>query len=172
MPPLNRLYESAPLIPGTDFFNIQLSTTNAGAADYMAFAWMSESMPAKDRRPCRTVRATTNAVGVTGTWQAGTLTLTDNIPGGRYALVGAAGFGTNLIAARFLFPGQTKRPGFLAQQAATQFELDECRRGNMGTWGEFENEALPTVEIMSNGATVADFQLFLDIVPLNVRGVG
>jgi hypothetical protein len=167
-PPLDRWMENARLIPGNDFFNIEVTRAGAGAFVTYGLLWMAPNPPVKDRRPVCSVVATSATTIAAATWAPGTITFTDALPPGRYAVVGCSAFGTNLLAARFFFPNQVLRPGCLAQGAATEFDFGDFANGNLGVWGEFENESPPVVEFMGTGAGAAQ-TLIIDLVPLSTR---
>lgn len=155
LPPVNVYYESGPMIPALDPLNVEVSRAGAGASVCQALLFTGSSSPAKITGECRTLLATSTITASTTAWTAGTLTLSDTLPAGRYRIVGAQGFGTNLLAGRIVFPDRQNRPGFLAQQAAGEYGWDWFRYGNLGSWGEFSSTALPTVEVLAYGANTS-----------------
>lgn len=168
IPPIVNWDEAGPLIAGNDFFNIEVSRGGAGANNCYGMLILGQGMPMKDKRPSRTVIATSTTTIADGVWTAGTMTFTTQLPPGRYAITGAMGYGTNLLFTRFIFPGALLRPGYLAQQAVSEWSQDEFRYGNLGNWGEFDNESPPTVEMMGIGAGASQTHI-LELVQLSGR---
>lgn len=166
-PPIIRYRDCGPIVPVQDPLNVQVSRAGAGAADAQALLLVGDGVPSPDRRSCRTVRATATITAVVNQWTAGTLTLDQNLPSGRYAIIGAAAFGTGLLAVRFIFSqnSQQERPGVLAQQAAGEYDESDFRYGAFGVFGEFLNISVPTIEVLAYAANSAQVVL-LDLVPL------
>lgn len=171
LPPVNKYDESALPWMGLDPLGVLVSRAGAGALVEQTLFWLSDQIQSTTPGPCRGVRASATITATTTGWTPGALTFQQALPTGRYRIIGMAAFGTNLFAARLVFPGQTFRPGILAQDAAGEYDHEWFRRGNFGVFGEFDSIAPPTLEVISAGANAAQ-TVFLDLVPLGpVRGV-
>ena len=109
-----------------------------------------------------TVRATGTTTLVANAWSNGTITLDDNLEEGTYALIGARGEAAGLQAFRFVFKGQSPRPGAIGYDAASDLENTIFRKGGLGEWGRFTQDNLPTVDYLSNSADTAE-TLWLDL---------
>lgn len=96
-------------------------------------------------------------------WTNGTITFTDALPVGRYAIVGANVRAAGLVAARFAVAGETWRPGVLGNDDVNDIESSIFRAGNMGVFLEFESTLPPTVDYLSISADTAE-TLILDLV--------
>lgn len=103
----------------------------------------------------RSTRVTGAITGVAETWANGALTFADQLPAGRYQVIGARFFGTTLTFFRLVFPGYAWRPGGLGFASATLVEPPEQRFGNMGVWGEFAHNAPPTLDVFCTAADAA-----------------
>jgi hypothetical protein len=165
LPPVNLWWDNGPPILQNDQTNFVVSRAGAGAADCTGLFWVGKETPGKARGDIRTIRATASITRVANQWVEGSLTLTDTLPSGRYAVVGAVFLGTNLLAGRFIFPDRVMRPGTIAQQALGEYGWDQFRWGNMGTWGEFESTAVPTIQIIGYGANTSQ-TVYIDVIKI------
>lgn len=113
-----------------------------------------------------TFRATGAATLVAGSWVNTAITLPTSLRTGRYALVGMGAYGTNLLAARIVFPTQEKacRPGTpgLANQGSALCR--PFRYGALGVWGEFDTNNLFSVDCL--GATDTTQVFIFDVMYL------
>jgi hypothetical protein len=119
---------------------------------------------------------TATITGVAGAWSVDApITPPTVLSGGNYAVVGAAIFGTNLIAARLRFQvppnysGITMLPGTLANQAFTNVLLQKGTTW-MGEWGRFNTYMLPQIEGLASAAGAITTTLRLDCVFLGTGG--
>lgn len=109
------------------------------------------------------VRATGTTTLVAEAWTQGSITLTGTLPAGRYALVGARVQAAGLKAARFLSQDMTFRPGVIGTDADGDITVPRFRRGELGSWLEFEHDEPPQVEYLSASADTAE-TLILDLI--------
>lgn len=143
-----------------------VSDSTAGASQSKVLAWLlGEATPAPDG-PVQTIRCTSTATLTAEAWTLVTLTLSQQLEAGRYAIVGMRAETAGGIAARLVIPGSDLRPGVIAYDAVGDQEHEIFRHGNLGlSWGEFEHLFVPQVEVL---ATSADTSLvvWLDVVKL------
>jgi hypothetical protein len=89
-------------------------TDEAGVPHYLGhvlFVTDSPNVPVEQAAfPTHITRATVSAVSAAGAWETETLTLTDDLPAGRYALLGARVETATPCAARFILKGYADRP--------------------------------------------------------------
>jgi hypothetical protein len=136
-----------------DFLTAEMAEDAACAASRVTvLVWLADAPIEPIAGDMRSVRVTNATTLVASTWVNGALTFAEQLPAGRYAVVGAHFIGAGLQAFRFVFPGGTWRPGGLGfdddgDQVAPMF-----RYGAMGSWGEFEHDAPPTVDFLSISA--------------------
>lgn len=166
LPPVNEFEGNGPILAALDPFNVQASRGAVAAAVSQYGLWVTPDgySPWKGQG-CRTIRATTTLTGSTTAWVQSSLTLEQGLPVGKYAIVGAMGYGTNALFGRFIFPDSTPRPGFLCQQSVTEYSWNWFRNGRMGIWGVFDQQALPTIEFLHYGAG-SDPTIEMDIVQI------
>ena len=163
LPPINKCDGSALILPALDPLGVLVSRAGAGADVGQALLWTADQPQTPVERPCFTVRMTAAiTLTTTGSWVAGGLTLGQSLPTGRYRILGMSAQGTGLFAARLILPGQTERPGVLAQQVDGEYDHEWFRRGNFGIFGEFDSVAPPTLEAMGYAAGSAQV-VFLDV---------
>lgn len=124
----------------------------AGASRATILLWLSSGPVEPLRGDIRTLRVTNTTTLVANAWTNGALTLDQELPAGRYACVGARFRSTNLQAFRLVFREQQWRPGGIGFAAVSGLDLELFRRGNMGLWGEFPHNLVPTVDFLANGA--------------------
>ncbi|MGH2668422.1 MAG: hypothetical protein ACRDH5_04755, partial [bacterium] len=109
-------------------------------------------------------RATGATALVASSWTAVPLTFTEDLPRGRYQLVGLRARSAGLVAARAVFVGGPagQRPGCLGNPTQQGVAHDMFRHGQLGVWGEFEDNEPPQIECLAVSADAAeDFHLDL-----------
>lgn len=142
-----------------------LTSNNLGAATEVEIAalWLDDGNTAHPQGEVYTLRATTTATFTSQVWSSGAMTFDQVLPAGRYSIVGAHAAGANGFVGRFIFPGQTWRPGFIVTNAQGQYAGREFRRGYLGEFGQFDSVAQPLIEMFPSGA-LATPDIFLDLI--------
>lgn len=141
----------------------QLLADPAAAQVQWALAWLASGPIAPIEGPVFTVRATGTTTLVIGTWTNAPLTFDENLPRGRYKIVGMKCFSANGIAARALIPGQQWRPGVMSSTLTEEIEWPGFRYGGMGEFGEFEDTDALNVEYLAAVADTAE-TVFFDMI--------
>ncbi len=136
----------------SEVLQVQVSRTSGAAADAYALAWLTPGRFRPPAGPYYTLRATAAATLVEGAWVNGALTLPQNLPAGRYQVVGMSAVGANLLAARLVFQSGGLRPGVLANQASGEWTIDPLAQGQVTVFGEFSNLQIPSVDFLGAGA--------------------
>lgn len=167
LPPINKWDESALTWTNQDPMGVQVSRAGAGAAVCQILFWTASVFQTPMPGPVRSVRCTSAVVSSNAGWVSGPLVFSQQLPTGRYSVRGMAVYGTNVFAARIIFPGQVERPGVLAQQANGEYEHEWFRYGNFGEFGQFMSFAPPTIQILGYGATTTQ-TVWLDLVPVSL----
>ena len=118
-------------------------------------------------------RATTTFTPSANVWSVGTISLDDTLQVGRYSIVGLRVNDATGVAGRLIFPGAPIqgslpqiRPGTICRTSNAQSDWFAGRFGEWGEYGQFENFAVPQLEIMDAGPTASP-EVFFDLV--NVR---
>lgn len=150
-------------LPGLEQIGVLVSRAVAAAADTYAFLWHTPRFVPAPGGPTKTIRCTSSVVFAEGTWTIGNLTFDTALSEGRYAVVGMAAQGTNMLAARLVFPQQVERPGVLGVDAVSQYVYPTWRMGNSGLYGVFQNYNPPQVEMLGVGVGTTQ-EVYLDLI--------
>lgn len=141
-----------PLTPG-EKLNYYTNTDNTGAVAIQGLVWLSDGRQVPVEGDIFSVSATSSITLSAGNWVNGTITLDQPIPNGQYELVGLRAVGTNLQAARVVFPGGSWRPGVHGANAVGDIDFDPFRFGRMGSWGTFDSDNLPSIDALGHTDT-------------------
>lgn len=106
--------------------------------------------------------ATTLAIS---TWTNVPITLGEDLPRGRYQVVGLRGRSAGCVAARMVFVGGRWRPGVLGNTTQQGMHHEMFRGGLLGVFGEFEDTDLPSVDFLSATADAAQDGI-IDLIQL------
>ncbi len=112
----------------------------------------------------RTVRTTASIVGPEAIWTSGSITFSEDLPTGNYAVVGARCEANNPGAFRLIFVSGGPRPGSLSTLEDRGSEILGARMGGWGIWGQFNTNQPPTLDILSLAGAGAAQVLYLDIM--------
>jgi len=135
--------------------NAELNSNPAAAQIQWALIWLADAPIAPVNGKMFTTRATGATALVAGTWTPVPVTFDEDLPRGRYQLVGMRCRSTGCIAGRMNFIGGRWRPGCMGVDAQTDLEHPMFRNGGLGVWGEFEDVDTPSVEVLSVSADAA-----------------
>lgn len=166
LPPINNFGMCALDWLKNDPLSILCSRAGAGAEVCQAALWAAPGYVPPVYGPARAVRFTANVTNTTTTWTTAQLTLAQNLPPGRYKIVGMAVQGATTFAGRLILPGEVMRPGVIAQDAAGEYDTELFRRGNFGDFGEFESYAPPIAEFIGLSAGADTPVVWLDLIPM------
>jgi hypothetical protein len=133
-------------------------------AAWVAYWFADGPVKPIEGQPMRSVRVTSTVDTVAGAWTNGAITFTDPLPPGRYGIVGARFQSAGMVAVRFVFPDQAARPGVLCVDDENDQQHPMFRLGGMGLMGEFESTRIPTIDMLSISADVADILGVLDLI--------
>ena len=93
------------------------------------------------------------------------LTFDEDLPRGRYAVVGMRARAAGCVAGRLFLPGSRWRPGVLGVDAQDDVEHWRFRNGEMGSFGEFEDTDTLTAQFLSVSADTAE-DVYLDLIQI------
>ncbi len=175
--PLNYLATPANPPPFVDIFAnpIQLdvgeqmqcfaSEDGAGATRMNGFVLLGDGKVDQITEPIFSVRVTAAQALTAFVWTNAALVFDQVLPVGNYGIVGARFSSATMLAFRFLFQGQTPRPGGIGQIAANLLTPDSQRFGHWGVWGVFNSTTPPTVDFLAGAADAAEVGV-LDLVSM------
>lgn len=162
-PPEQSFWPETPVeLTPDEALNFAFLSDPAAAAVHQGFVFLSDGPQSPVSGKVFTVRATAAITLVAGSWVNGNLTFQQTLPAGRYMVVGMRARGTNLVAARLVFPEQVTRPGCLAVNAIADHDPFWTRFGRMGSFGEFPHTNPPTLDAF--GVTDTAQTILLDLI--------
>lgn len=143
---------------------LNLKMDNGGNAEQgYGIVWLADGPPTPERGEIFTIKATASTTLTANAWTNASLTMEQNLPAGRYRVVGMAAKSAGLVAARLVFVGGTWRPGCLGKIAYNDKRPRLFRYGNLGAWGEFEFDQPPSVDFLSASADTSE-EVWLDLI--------
>lgn len=151
-----------PLVAGEQL-NMELLSNPAAAQIQWGVAWLADGPVKPIAGPMFTVRATGTTTLVAGSWSNVPLTFTEDLPRGRYQIVGMGAISAGCIAARVVFIGGQYRPGVLGQGTIASVPSPVFRNGGLGIFGEFEDTDQPTVDFLSVSADTVE-EVYFDLI--------
>ena len=120
--------------------------------------------PAKpERGDIFTTRWTGTTTLSAGVWVNVPLTCDDNLPRGRYKIVGMKAMSATVKFARLFLPGGTWRPGCLGTVTTDIVESYLFRGGVLGSWGEFEDIDNLSADFLGGAGDTTEV-VFLDLI--------
>lgn len=154
-----------PLAVG-EFLNFESDAGDAGTGDVSCVALLGEGPVQPREGEIRTVRATAAIAGGQRVWASGAITFSEDLPAGRYQVVGARCEADNPGAFRLIFREGGPRPGSLSVPDDVGGDIPGQRLGGWGVWGEFDINQPPILEILSLLAAGSAQVLYLDLMRL------
>lgn len=109
------------------------------------------------------VKFTSSTAAVAFAWTLLSITLTQTLPEGIYAMIASELQSTTALAHRWTFWGQFYRPGFLSTTSFSNRQSSAVRSLQLGLAGRFSNVTLPNVETFC-GAADASHTGFMRVI--------
>lgn len=163
IPPVYKAWEMGVNLRKNEFLRMDASRGTVLASDAYALVWVGRQRRPAPSGPKRTIRFTTAITIAEGTWSLGTITFSDTLPDGRFAICGISVYGTNLLAARLAFVGGGWRPGVLCQGAQGEWMPPAFDRNEFGYFGSFLNTIQPNLECFGVGVGTSQIG-YMDLV--------
>lgn len=145
--------------------SVEAFQDNVGAQDVCVLIGLQDQMIPAPSRDIYTLRGTGTTTVTAQAWSDVTITWDDNLEGGYYSIVGGTGFSSTGIAFRVIGQGQVFRPGGLLVGDAGERTHPMFRNGGLGTWLEFEADAMPNIQVLCDAADTAQ-EIYLDLVKI------
>jgi len=152
-----------PLAVG-ESINLESDAGAAGPEDVFGLVMLDEGPRQPVSGDIRTVRAVAAVAAPRITWLAGALTFSEDLPAGRYQVVGGRCVGANVGAFRLIFRAGGSRPGTMGMSLTDDADVVGSRMGAWGVWGEFDINQPPQIEILGVGAAAAAQVVYLDLL--------
>jgi len=147
---------------GNESLTFNTNTDHGSATGIYGLVWLSDGPAVPVSGESFTVRLTASISLSVGLWVNGNLTFTQDLPFGQYDVVGMRARGTNLVAARLVFPGGRWRPGVPAVNGIGDADFEPLRHGMSGVLGSFDSNQPPTLYAL--GVTDSAQTIFLDLI--------
>jgi hypothetical protein len=145
--------------------NLNALANPVAAQIQWAGVWFADGPVAQIKGSMFTVRATGTTTLVAGVWGTVPLTFDENLPRGRYQIVGMKALSATCKMARILVPSQQWRPGVLGAATIDIVEFPGFRYGGMGSFGEFEDVDALNAEFLAGAGDTTEI-VYLDLVQL------
>jgi len=140
-----------------------LCAENGVGDDIWGFVLFMDQIDPVPTGPWRTIRLTGTTTLTVNTWTNVPLTLDEDLPAGRYAIIGAGSQSSGLRMWRLVNPPSPWRPGGVGIGEPVYPCLRSLRFGAKGSWGEFEHDMVPSVDCCSASADTAE-RVWMDVV--------
>lgn len=144
--------------------NFSINSNPAAATSQYGLIWYGDGPQVPIQGDMFTVRATMDVTGLLGEWVNGNISFTQDLPIGDYDIVGMRCVEATTVAARLSFVGGAWRPGVAAANDETKADNKFFRNGMMGTWGTFNTNTPPTVDILAAAGAITPV-IYLDLIP-------
>lgn len=158
-----------PLVPGEQL-NAEVNSNPAAAQVQWMIAWLADGPIVPVKGSIFTVRCTGATTLVAGAWTNVALTFDEDLPRGRYQIMGMHAQSAGCIAARLQLVGGGWRPGCLGADGPDDGVQSIFRNGQFGVFGEFEDIEPPTIDYLSLSADTAEV-IYLDLIQVR-KGPG
>ena len=152
------------MVPGENA-QVELNSNPVAAQSQWLIAWFADGPVAPVGGSIFTVRAVGATALVAGAWTNCPLVFDENLPRGRYQIVGMKAISATGIAARLVVPDSRWRPGVLACDVVEDEDWPGFRYGAFGAFGEFEDTDALTADFLANAADAAEI-VYLDLIQL------
>jgi len=152
-----------------EVLNAEVHSDTTAAAVQWLLAWLADGPVEPVAGKSFTVRATGTTTLVANAWTNVPLVFDEDLPRGRYQVIGMRARSTGCIAGRLVFIGGIHRPGVLGTDAQEDLEWPGFRQGGLGVFGEFDDLNPPSVDFLSLSADTAE-TVILDLVQVAAGG--
>lgn len=140
--------------------------SNVGAQQESVVLLLSDGNTEAINGKIITVKAAATAPATAYAWAGAPITLSQELPVGTYQLVGMRVEEAHTIAYRIVFIGGVNRPGGFAVAAISAKDPNGFRYGQLGAWGTFSHNKVPTIEFFGDGTGGAAV-LYLDLIKID-----
>lgn len=138
---------------------------NAGAQDVYAALHVAEGLTPVPSGRRFTFRGTSTTAAVASTWTELTTTWSEDLPAGRYGVIGGLVVGVDALLFRINAQNCKLRPGGYAVNDTTVKPSRWQRWGGVGQWCDFQNTLMPKIEVLCS-STTATWTVYLDLVEI------
>lgn len=155
-----------PLVKG-EGLSAMINSNPAAAAIQSVIAVLADGPITPTKGQMLSVCVSAAITETLGAWTSGALTFDQTLPKGRYALVGAAFYGTSGVAFRLIPVGAIHRPGGICLVNPEDEHPPLQRHGGLGVWCEFDSETPPSLEWLAYATSGTAQTGVLDLIRLS-----
>lgn len=148
-----------------EVYTAEINSNPAAVQRQWVVSWFADGPIAPVTGRIFSVRFTGATATVADTWTNIPITLAEDLPRGRYQVVGMRARSAQIVAARMVFIGGRWRPGVLGNPTQQGISHEMFRNGLMGVFGEFEDTDLPSVDFLCVGVDATQDGI-LDLIQL------
>ena len=139
-------------IRGLEEFQPQVANSGGGEIDYVIMG-LRESFEPIPSGEVWTMRGTSTTSTNADEWTTITTTWSDELPAGKWALVGGVAQSSTAIAYRWVIEGQDLRPGGVAITSLANRTSDVFYQGRLGVLGRFSAWNPPRIQMLESAAS-------------------
>lgn len=156
--------DNGPPVMTNDPLGIQATVTGAG--DVFAALWVGDTSAPVRVGPTLRAPFSASVTLVKGSWVNSAITFNQQLPAGKYRIVGLQVIGTAVYAARVVLTGDNRyRPGVLGQPTlGFKIARDVFSFGRFGDFGSFVNTNPPSMDFLGLAAGAQTPQGWMDLV--------
>lgn len=147
-----------------EFVNFESDAGDGTNDDVTGVAFLGQGPVQPVEGDIRTLRATASITGTQRAWANEGVAFSEDLPAGRYQVVGARCEADQPGAFRLVFREGGPRPGALSVPTDAGADIVGQRMGGWGVWGEFDINQPPTLDVLSLGAAGSAQVLYLDLL--------
>ena len=148
---------------GLEEIELEAYQDSGGAADFWGVAAVTRSSTPAPAGDIWTMRGTNTNTVTAQAWTTVATTWQDTLPAGSYSAIGLQYIGATAIAARLIMEGEFWRPGVVAYGDVDEQQDPIFRMGNLGEFGRFSSNRMPTLEVICNAADTSG-EVYMDFV--------
>ena len=149
--------------------NIEINSDPAAVQIQWGLVWFADDIVKPVTGNIFTIRATGATALIAQQWVNVPIVFSENIPRGRYQVVGLRAQSANMVAARMVFVGTGSqgawRPGVMGTNSDRHLEYPKFRYGDFGVFGEFEDTDTPSIDCLATAADAAEV-FYLDLIQI------
>jgi hypothetical protein len=138
-----------------EVYTAEINSNPAAAQIQWVVSWFADGPIVPVAGKSFSVRFTGATALVASTWTNVPITLNEDLPRGRYQVVGLRVRSAGVVAGRIVFVGGRWRPGVLGNTTQQGLSAPFFRYGEFGVFGEFEDTDLPSIDFLSTSADAA-----------------
>lgn len=161
-----RLQPASPIeLPMSEPIRCFFEATAGAARIVTGIIWLHSGDVAPATGRIFHARLTATITEVAGAWTEGEMVFDQELPVGRYQIVGArCQCVDDGVAFRLISLDQILRPGGLCVNGPECPDLREQRNGGLGIWMEFDHDSPPSLEVLSFVGGDAAQEITLDLI--------